>query len=402
MKAVRRLLDAPHRVFFFGAAVQILMVSTWWVITLACRASGAALELPAGLEPARVHAFLMIYGFFPLFIFGFLYTAGPRWLACAAPKRAAYAAPAILAVASAWLMLPAIHAGAGAAAAVLLVTLFAWTWLIAQFVGWIVASPAEDRLHPITVACALAVGLAGVTAARLWLITGSPVAARFMEAAGLWGFLVPLFATVSHRMIPFFTASVAPYVMPWRPGWTLAILAGGAVVHGALAAAGLGAWTWIVDAPAGALAVYLAWRWGFARSFSNRMLAMLHVGFAWMGAAWLLHALQSALLLAGVHALGLAPVHALTTGFLTSLALALVSRVSRGHSGHTVAADRLTWVVFLVLQAAALARVSADIFLTAYGSLLLLAAGLWLACFAAWTWRYLPYYWRARADGRPG
>src|SRR6185295_19128180 len=98
----------------------------------------------------------------------------------------------------------------------------------------------------------------------------------------------------------------------------------------------------------------------------------------------------------------LAPVHALTTGFLASLTVAMVSRVSCGHSGRSVSGDRLTWGVFLVLQAAALARVGADLVLGAYGTLLVVAATLWLAGFAAWSWRYLAYYWRARADGRPG
>jgi uncharacterized protein involved in response to NO len=222
------------------------------------------------------------------------------------------------------------------------------------------------------------------------------------ETMGLWGFLVPLFAAVSHRMIPFFTANVVPSVTPWRPGWTLALLVGGSLAHGVLVAASLGEWTWIVDAPVGIVAAFLAWRWGFARSLSNRLLAMLHVGFAWLAATWLLHAVQSALALAGTAALGLAPLHALSIGFLSSLTLAMVSRVSCGHSGRSVSADRLTWNVFLLLQAAAVTRVAADLFPGAYAALLVAAALLWLACFASWAWRYLPYYWRARADGKPG
>jgi uncharacterized protein involved in response to NO len=58
--------------------------------------------------------------------------------------------------------------------------------------------------------------------------------------------------------------------------------------------------------------------------------------------------------------------------------------------------------VFLCLQAAAATRVAADFFTAAYLPLLAAAALAWLGCFAAWTWRYLPYYWRPRADGKPG
>lgn len=399
---MKRLLDAPHRVFFFAAAVQILIVSAWWAATLAARAGGVALPLPGGMATGRVHAFLMIYGFFPLFIFGFLFTAGPRWLDRPAPTRRQYVPPALLAAGAAWLLLPAFHLGAGVAAFAMLLLLAAWGWLLGLFVKLIVASRAADRLHATLAACALAVGIGGLAAARLWLLTGSEAAARAMELAGLWGFLVPLFAAVTHRMIPFFTSNAVGDLASWRPAWALAMLAGGSVAHGLLAAASLAHWTWVVDAPVGALAAFLAWRWGFARSFGNRLLAMLHLGFVWLGAAWLLHAAQSALRLAGVSALGLAPIHALSIGFLASLTLAMVSRVSCGHSGRSVTADRLTWIVFLILQAAALARVAADIWTGAHSALLVAAASLWLACFAAWSWRYLPYYWRPRADGKPG
>jgi len=282
------------------------------------------------------------------------------------------------------------------------VPLAAWGWMLGHFVMLIAKSPVPDRTHPILAACALGAGIAGLAAARLWLLTGSDGAARLMETIGLWGFLVPLFVTVTHRMIPFFTANVLPYLAPWRPQWTLVALLGASIVHGLLAASGLAQWTWIVDGPAGLLAAFLAWRWGFARSLANRMLAMLHVGFAWLGAALLLDAAQSLLALAGVAALGLAPTHALTIGFLSSLTLAMVSRVSCGHSGRSVTADPLTWIVFLTLQAAAATRVAADLWTGAYGALLVIAALLWLACFAAWSWRYMPYYWRPRFDGKPG
>jgi uncharacterized protein involved in response to NO len=80
----------------------------------------------------------------------------------------------------------------------------------------------------------------------------------------------------------------------------------------------------------------------------------------------------------------------------------MVSRVSSGHSGRTLAADRLTWGAFLLLQGAAFTRVAADLWPATYGPMLLASVGLWITCFAAWAWRYLPIYWRPRADGQPG
>ena len=399
---MKRLLDAPHRVFFFAAAVQILLASAWWAATLAARLAGTGIALPSGVSSAGTHALLMIYGFFPLFIFGFLFTAGPRWLDRPGPERSHYAVPALVAGGSAWLLLPALCMSKVAGATVLLALILAWSWMLVRYVRLIAASRVEDRTHATITAVALGFGICGLVAARLWLLTGADGWARVMEAVGIWLFLVPLFTAVSHRMIPFFTSNVVPFVAPWRPGWTLAALVAASAAHGLLSIAEASRWTWIVDAPAGALAAYLALRWGIAHSLRNRMLAMLHLAFAWMAGMWALHALQSLLALGGTQTLGLAPIHALSIGFLASLTLAMVSRVSCGHSGRSLAADHLTWIAFLSLQAAAATRVAADLFPGAYSVLLAAAALIWLGCFAAWTWRYLPYYWRPRVDGKPG
>ena len=399
---LERVLDAPYRIFFFAAAVQVLIASAWWAGVLAARAGGVASALPAGLAPAQVHAFLMIYAFFPLFIFGFLYTAGPRWLARPAPQRIQYALPAVVAGLAAAALLPAFHLGAGLAAMVVLVMLGAWGWMLGDIAVLIIASPVRDRLHPILAACALAVGLIGLAAARVWLLTGSQAAVRVMESAGLWGFLVPLFVTMSHRMIPLFSGEAALARTIWRPSWVLAVLAGGSLVHGLLAFLQLPQWTWIVDAPMAAVATMLVWRWGFALSRANRLIAMMHIGYAWLALALVIYALQSLALLAGAHHFGLAPTHALAVGFLSSLTLAMVSRVSCGQSGRSLRGDRLTWAVFVVLQAAASARVAADVLTGAYSMLLACAAALWLASFMAWAWRYLPFYWERSAGGRPG
>lgn len=402
MIAAKRLLDAPHRLFFFAGVVQLLLASGWWAATLALRARGIAAPIGDGLEVPVVHAFLMAYGFLPLFIFGFLFTAGPKWLQVAAPEPRAYIPAGVFACVSALSLGLAAQLGAMALAAACLLHLAAWINVVARFVRMIDASPAQDRTHAMLAATALGIGALGLFAMAVYAATGWKPAARAMEVLGLWGFLVPIFCVVCHRMIPFFTGSVLPFIAPWRPGWTLAVLVNGSLAHGVLALGPLEAWTWVVDLPMAVAAATLAVRWGLAQSFANRLLSMLHVGFAWLGVAYLLHGAQSLLRLFGVESLGLAPVHALTIGFLASTTLAMVSRVSCGHSGRTLAADNLTWLAFWLLQAAAAMRVGADLWRDAHGGLVLAAAALWLACFATWAWRYLPVYWRPRADGRPG
>ena len=399
---MKRLLDAPHRLFFFSAVVQLLLASAWWAATLLLRARGTPAPLAPGLDPVRMHAYLMVYGFFAYFVFGFLFTAGPRWLEVSGPRRREYVPAGVAMGVAGALLYPAM--AYGGLFLVACVSLLAVSWLAnaVRFVRLITKSPAQDCRHALLAAAAVIAGGLGVFAFGVGIALESDRLLRISQAIGVWAFLVPLFCTVCHRMLPFFTANALPFVRAWRPGWLLATLYVGSLAHGVLEALALPQWLWVVDLPLAIVGFSISRRWGVSKTLGNKLLAMLHLGFLWIGIAFALHAVQSMVLLAGVHALGLAPVHAFTIGFLASVTLAMVSRVSCGHSGRMLAADRLTWYAFLLLQTAAVLRVAADLWPAHYGALLLAAAGCWLACFGPWAWRYLPFYWRPRADGRPG
>lgn len=79
-KAWGTFSSAPHRMFFFGGAVQSLLILTWWLIDLGGRYGGFYAPIAWSIPPTEAHAFLMIYGFFPFFMFGFLMTTYPRWM----------------------------------------------------------------------------------------------------------------------------------------------------------------------------------------------------------------------------------------------------------------------------------------------------------------------------------
>lgn len=383
------LLEAPYRVFFFAAAAQLLFAGAWWAATLLARAAGMALPLGNGLATPFAHAVVMIYGFFPLFIFGFLHTVAPRWLGRPLPARRDYAVPAMAAALGAVLLVPALHLGAPAAALVMLPMLASWGWMAGNLLAMLRASGAPDKLHAGVIAFAVLMGIVGLAAARHALLTGSHASERIAENLGLWAFLVPVFTAVCHRMIP---CAAGARALPH--GASLLFLTAAAVAHGSLAAAGGPAWAGLPALAGTAVMLDLAWRWGWQRGSGKRLLLMLNLGFAWLTAAWLLHAAQSLLSLAGVQALGLAPVHALAIGALSSITLAMVARLTAASSGQRAGTDRVTWIAFCLVQAAACARVVADLAPWAYTPLLVVAVLAWLAGFAGWSWRYMPCYLR--------
>jgi uncharacterized protein involved in response to NO len=287
-------------------------------------------------------------------------------------------------------------------AAGLLLHLAAWLGVIVTIAGVYRRSPKRGA-HELLLCVALVLGALCVTAFIYGVVSGDARAFESAREIGLWGFLTPVLLTVSHRMIPFFTHVVVPFTTMPRPAWSLAVFAGGSVLHGVFEFAGLPAARLVVDAVLARVALYHTVLWGFRRSFAARLLAMLHIAFLWFGIGMALYAAQAAFTLAGDDVLGRAPLHALGIGFVTSTLIAMATRVTLGHSGQALAVKAPTWYLFLGVSAVALTRVAAELAPAgAYQTLNLLAAAGWLICTVPWFVRYAPIYWRPRVDRRPG
>jgi len=99
--------------------------------------------------------------------------------------------------------------------------------------------------------------------------------------------------------------------------------------------------------------------------------------------------------------IGKAPLHALTIGVFGSLLVAMVTRVSQGHSGRPLVLVPVALFAFVCLQLVALTRVLAELMPTPWSGFQAAALG-WLVAFLPWVLRYAWIYLRPRADGRPG
>lgn len=397
------LSAAPHRSLFLAGALQGVLTVLWWAFDLTGRYGIAGSMTHWSIAPTWAHAFLMVYGFFPFFIFGFLFTTYPNWMNGDKVKPREYVATCALMASGVVLF----YAGllTHKVVSIVGVELMLIGWGIAVYVLFriLLTTPAEDKRHARVTSIALLMGWLGVAAYLLWLVTESPVVLNFARHAGIWFFLLPIVLTVSHRMIPFFSSRVLDNYEMVRPFWMLWLMLACIAAHGSLQWLELSVYLWIADFPLAACALYLSYRWGFLRSFSVSLLAVLHFSFAWLGVSMLLYGVQSlTYMLSGSMVLGLAPLHALGIGFFASMILAMASRVTIGHSGRPLELDRLTWVLFLGFQATAVIRILSDVVPVIAPMLYVLAAFVWLACFGLWTAKYAPIYWRQRVDGKPG
>ena len=411
---VGHLMLAPHRLGFFLAMLVLVVAAGWWALVQLDRVS-AVLSLPYALSPSLVHGTVMTFGFIPLFFSGFLFTAGPKWLGVTPPQTRQLLVPLLL-QASGWMLwLIGAHLHGLMALVALVLSCVGLAWVTALFWGLIRRSEAEDQLHARTAGVACVVGCLSLGGLALSLLLGEPALARACVLTGLWGFIVVVYVVVAHRMIPFFTSSAMPLVNAWRPSWALWLMLGVAAFEVAAAWVEHAAWLrgfaeagWrfvrgAIELVAGGVLLWLAVVWGLVQSLKNRLLAMLHIGFVWLGLSLLLAGVSQWLSLwQGTPVLALGSLHALTMGCLASLMLAMVTRVSCGHSGRALVADNLTWALFCLLQLATLLRIGAAA-QSPFAAWVLLGAVLtWASVMGVWGVRLGSWYGRLRADARPG
>lgn len=397
---------APHRVMFLGGALQSIAVMLWLLMEMATRYGVVGHPVDWPVAPAAVHGYLMIFGLFPFFIFGFLMTTYPRWMNGKEIPARRYVPAFVLLMLGTAGFYAGLLAGRNVLFVAVLATLAGWGVALYALLRVLLDAQHPDKRHPQIISVALGMGWCSLAAYLVWLWGDDAVWLHFALQGGLWLFLLPVFASVGHRMIPFFTSTALPQHLVPRPYWAWWTILAAGVMHGLLRLADAAAWLWLSDAPLAVAAFYLTYVWGLRRSLSIPILGVLHIGFAWLGIAMLLFAVQSfALFLSHgqMFIWGLAPLHALTVGCFATLLIGMGTRVTLGHSGLPVQVGTPVKLMFAGIQLAALLRVLADMLpLQAMHWLYLAAAAAWLACFMPWVSRYLPFYLRPRADGKAG
>ena len=395
----RLLAAAPHRLLFFVGAGNVLLAMLWWALWLV-----AARWQFAGFPQPRVyagwlHAVVMQYQVLAPFMFGFLLTVFPRWLGQRELRRKHYLPVGIglfggqlLTLAGALGPEPLLHAGA-------VLTLLGWSiglcWLLRLV--WL---DRGNNKHALSCAVAISLGLCGFALYAAFLHVPDP---RLVEASiklGTFGLLLPVYFTVAHRMFPFFAGNVVPGYQGWRPMRMLAVFWPLAIAHLALELAHGLRWTWLPDLGLLALSAWWLWR-NWPRGTMPRLLRVLFLGYAWLPVALALYAAQSLLRLGGIDLLGRAPAHALFVGFFGSLLVAMVSRVTQGHSGRPLVFGGVATFAFVAIQCVCVLRIAAELVPDMFAWQAVAAIG-WLLAFLPWVLRSTWIYLTPRADGRPG
>lgn len=205
-----------------------------------------------------------------------------------------------------------------------------------------------------------------------------------------------LVMVVGGRIIPSFTRN---WLLKREPGRLPAIFGPFDVACLMLSGASLAAWCVAPEAAVtGVVLVGTAFantmrlaRWAGDRTLADRLVLVLHVGYAFVPLGFLL---------SGLAAFGIvipsAGIHAWTTGAMGLMTLAVMSRASLGHTGRTLMASPALQMVYLAAMTAAIARIGADTVLEWRDPLLFVAAFCWTVAFVGFAVLYTPILCRSR------
>lgn len=381
---VTALWSVGFRPFFLGGALFAGIEVPYWMLVFFGHG-----DAPPPLSPVAWHAHEMLYGYLAAIVAGFLLTAMPNWTGRpplrGAPLAALFAlwlAGRIAVAAGSHLDLPLIAAIDGA-------FLFA---LAATLAVPVIKARSWRNSPPVAIVTLLAfanvlfyVKQADQPGMNAGIVIGIAVA-------------ILLIALIGGRVIPAFTRN---WLVGHNPGRMPHAYGGFDRVTLAISVIALAAWC---VAPLGlptALALALAavgqcvrlMRWAGDRTAREPLLAILHIGYAFVPLGFALMAAASLSPSVGESA----AIHAWTAGAIGIMTIAMMSRVTLGHTGHPLVADGVTRVIYVAIVAAAVLRVLAGLVPQEAIRLLPAAAVCWMAAMLVFVVRYGPLLVRPRA-----
>ena len=378
------LLANGFRPFFLlGSIYAGLAILVWLPVFY------GELTLTSALAPRDWHVHEMLYGYLPAVITGFLFTAIPNWTG-----RLPLQGTPLLALVIVWM------------AGRLGVTFSAET-------GWLVAMLIDASFLLLVAAAAAREILAGrnwrnlnVVVLVLLLLAGNVafhLEAHFHGAADTGirigiAVVVLLISLIGGRIIPSFTRN---WLVRENPGRLPAPFGRFDIIVVAIGALALVGWivssanrfTGAVLAVAGLLHLVRLARWAGDRTWRERLLLILHVGYAFVPLGFLLNAAAAF----GLVAAG-AGIHAWMAGAAGIMTLAVMTRATLGHTGQQLTASATTQAIYAAIIVAALSRICAVIDPTHSELLLDLAAFTWAAAFFGFALSFGPLL--AGADRR--
>lgn len=364
------------RPFFLAAGLWAIAAMALWIGALA-----AGWEIGGNYGGPNWHAHEMLFGYSSAALAGFLLTAVPNWTG-----RLPVSGTPLIVLFTLWcagrlaLLAPDML---GMPLSIAIDAAFL-PLLLAICAREIIAGRKWRDLKILAGVLALALANIGFHLLVAW---GGDTGLANRLGVGAFVMLVTI---MGGRVVPSFTRNwlvkrhSIDLPAPYERFDTVALLTG---------LAALLLWVMLPGTVLAALACLLAaglhlarlWRWRGWQSWDEKLVLVLHLGYAFVPAGFLAVALAQLGWVEPVAAL-----HVFTVGTIGVMTLAIMSRATRGHTGLPLAASHTTAVSYAALIAAALLRPLASVW-PGLATELLSATGLcWIIAFALYVIEYGP------------
>ncbi len=340
------LFSYGFRPFFLAAGLWAAAAILLWLPQYM-----GAIAIPTHFSALDWHIHEMLYGYVAATVAGFLLTAIPNWTGRLPVSGWPLAALAALWLAGRVALLCSAEIGGLSAA---LIDVSFMITLAAVAAREIVAGKNWRNLRVLAILGLLILG--NVVFHSEVLLAG---AANYGIRIGIAAVIL-LISIIGGRVVPSFTNNWLTRNNPGRLPVPFSRFDVATVVASALA---LIAWiaspTHLVSGAllvlAGGLQSARLTRWAGDRTFSDRLVLVLHIGYAFVPLGFLLIGLST-----------LTPtipptagVHAWTAGAIGLMTLAIMTRASLGHTGQPLQAGYATQSIYLAVLISALARIAA-------------------------------------------
>ncbi|NOR56570.1 MAG: NnrS family protein [Sulfurovum sp.] len=367
----------PHQSFFILAFVSALVLMLLFLFSY----KGL---VTLNIDPTSFHAYGFSYLLFTPAFFGFLFTTFPRFSSTPAIEKSVYLRVfTLLATGSLLFVLGALfHPFLLDLGLIILFVGHLFGFLILKNIYDLTEMDDKYDIYWLTVT--MGFGLVG----HLLFIVGTlfymPLVSISMQIS-TYLYLFLLTYSVAQRMIPFFSHCVVE--KNTKIIKQLLILL---VLHILLETVFPDS-SFVIDLAIAGLITKELVRWKLPFPNPNPMLWILHLSLFWVPLSFFLSALAKLThLLTDISFLALG-IHALLLGFVLTALIGFGTRVTLGHSGNTMQADKWTKVLFIGTQVLVLVRIlTSFVFALGFNFMILfdISALVWLLLFISWAVRF--------------
>ena len=372
------LFSQPHQPFFLLAFINALISMFLFMLLFKSILTSEILSL-------NYHTYSFIFLLFTPAFLAFLFTTFPRFSATPPIEKKEYMKVFKLFFAGSIIFHIGIFATPLLFTLGMILTFLAHLYAVSILYNIYISSQMPEKEDQTWILIAMGFGILShfTFIISIWI----PSLHTFSVEVSIYLYLFILIFTVAQRMVPFFShAPIEKHVE------RLKVIIGLLGLHIVLELIQIHS-SFLVDALLAYLVGKELWRWKLPFPNPNPLIWILHLSLYWVPVAFGLSAITNIIALStGINFLSLGT-HALVLGFFFTMLIGFGTRVTLGHSGNMMQADRLTTILFYWTQIVVVTRILTSFAVALKWNFVIffdLSITVWMVLFGLWASRFFP------------